>query len=67
MNVNIQEIQTAQEEWPVMLTPELRKKLLLGKLARAQQAVDLRRKCTSMKVLDELNGLSKYDKQCPHV
>ena len=65
MKVNIQEIQTPQEEWPVMLTPELREKLLLDKLARAQKAVELRRKYPKV-IREDLNIVCCNDHECYH-
>ena len=65
MKLNIQDIHLNQDAWPEVLTPELREKLLLDKLARVQQAVELRRKYPKG-IREELNIVCCNDQECQH-
>ena len=54
MNQDIENIHLNREDWPEVLSPDLRQQLLLGKIARAQQAVEQRRKCGRRQLVTEL-------------
>jgi hypothetical protein len=59
MNLGIENIHLNREDWPEVLSPDLRQQLLLGKIARAQRAVEQRKKCGRKQLLTELeNGLA---------
>lgn len=62
MKLSIQDIHLNQDAWPEVLTPELREKLLLDKIARVQQALELRRKYPS-RIRDELNIVCSNDQE----
>lgn len=61
MNLGIENIHLNQKDWPEVLTPDLRQQLLLGKMARAQQAIEQRRKCTNRQLLVEPEGRLVHD------
>ncbi len=54
MNLGIENIHLSREDWPEVLTPDLRRQLLLGKIARAQLALEQRKKCSRRQLLAEL-------------
>lgn len=54
MNLGIENIHLNREDWPEVLSPDLRQQLLLGKLARAQQAVEQRKKWGRKQLRSEL-------------
>jgi hypothetical protein len=54
MNLGIENIHLNREDWPEVLSPDLRQQLLLGKIARAQLAVEQRTKCSRRQLLAEL-------------
>jgi len=59
MNLGIENIHLNREDWPEVLSPDLRQQLLLGKLARAQLAVEQRKKSGRKHLLTELeNGFA---------
>ena len=61
MNLGIENIHLSREDWPEVLSPDLRHQLLLGKIARARQAVEQRRKCPSSYLLGELEGTATHE------
>lgn len=64
MNQDIENIHLNREDWPVVLSPDLRQQLLLGKIARAQQALDQRRKWGRKQMPTELeNNLAHEQSQ----
>jgi hypothetical protein len=54
MNLGIENIHLSREDWPEVLTPDLRHELLLGKLARARHTLEQRQKCGRSRLLAEL-------------
>ena len=54
MNLGIENIHLNREDWPEVLSPDLVQQLLLGKMARAQLAVEQRRKCGRKQLRSEL-------------
>ena len=54
MNLGIENIHLSREDWPEVLTPDLRHELLLGKLARARHTLEQRQKCGHIQLLAEL-------------
>lgn len=61
MNLGIESIHLNREDWPEVLSPDLRQQLLLGKIARAQQAVEQRRKCGRRQLLAELEDRLSHE------
>jgi hypothetical protein len=61
MNLGIESIHLNREDWPEVLSPDLRRQLLLGKIARAQQAVEQRKKCINRQLLNELEGTTTHE------
>lgn len=61
MNLGIENIHLNREDWPEVLSPDLRHQLLLGKIARAQQAVEQRKKCFNRQLLNELDGTTTHE------
>lgn len=54
MKLKIESIHLNREDWPEILSPDLRHQLLLGKIARAQFALEQRKKCGHRQLLAEL-------------
>jgi hypothetical protein len=54
MNLGIENIHLSREDWPEVLSPDLRHQLLLGKLARARHTLEQRQKCARSQLLAEL-------------
>jgi len=63
--VSMKEVLSDRQDWPTLLTPELREQLLLDKIARVQQAINLRRKYPN-NIRRELNVVCCNDKECQH-
>ena len=61
MNLGIENIHLNREDWPEVLSPDLRRQLLLSKLARAQQTVEQRKKCANRQLLGELEGTTIHE------
>ncbi len=61
MNLGIENIHLSREDWPEVLSPDLRRQLLLGKIARAQFALEQRRKCINRQLLNELEGTTTHE------
>jgi hypothetical protein len=56
MNLGIENIHLSREDWPEVLTPDLRHQLLLGKLARAQHMLEQRQKYDRKQLRTELEN-----------
>lgn len=64
MNLGIENIHLNRKDWPEVLSPDLRQQLLLGKIARAQHALEQRTKCGRRQLLAELeNSLAHEQSQ----
>jgi hypothetical protein len=61
MNLGIENIHLNREDWPEVLSPDQRQQLLLGKLARAQQAVEQRKKYSHRQLLTELENSLRHE------
>lgn len=61
MNLGIENIHLNREDWPEVLSPDLRHQLLLGKIARAQFALEQRKKYANRQLLNELEGTTIYE------
>ena len=61
MKLGIENIHLSRQDWPEVLTPDLRQQLLLSKIARAQLAVEQRKKCTNRQLLGELEGRTIHE------
>ncbi len=61
MNLGIENIHLSREDWPEVLSPDLRRQLLLGKIARAQFALEQRRKWINRQLLNELEGTTTHE------
>lgn len=46
MNLRIENNNLHRNDWPQVLSPDLKQQLLLGKIARAQHALEQRKKCS---------------------
>lgn len=56
MNLRIENNNLHRNDWPQVLSPDLKQQLLLGKIARAQHALEQRKKCSRRQLLAELTG-----------
>ena len=65
MKVTIDPVHFRSDDWPTVLTPELKEQLLLSKIARVQHAMTIRKKYPQ-KIRDELNIVCCDDKDCQH-
>ena len=63
--MNAENMHLKQGAWPEILTPELREKLLLEKIARVQQAAQLRKKYPES-IRHELNIVCCNEQECDH-
>lgn len=63
--MNVENLHLKQGAWPDVLTPELRQQLLLSKLARAQQATEVRKKYPKP-IRIELNIECCNEQECEH-
>ena len=62
MNLGIENIHLNREDWPEVLSPDLRQQLLLGKIARAQQAIEQRKKCGRRQLATELEDKLSHER-----
>ena len=61
--MNVESMHLKQGTWPDILSPDLRRQLLLDKITRAQFALEQRKKCINGKLLGEFEGTTTYE-QC---